>query len=107
MPPWEASGGGGLAAIFLQIRWPRAVYVLHYWQLVSEAIMSLIKCPSCKNAVSNESYCCPRCGKSFTVMRVRRLLFWLIVLIVAAWAVFRYGFNGQLTWKWLPAWLSR
>lgn len=52
--------------------------------------MALIKCPSCKNTVSNESYCCPRCGKSFRAMRLRRLCFWLMMIGAAGWAVHRY-----------------
>jgi len=52
--------------------------------------MALIKCPACKNIVSSESYCCPRCGKNFGAMRVRRAIFWLIILGVAAWLVYKY-----------------
>jgi hypothetical protein len=56
--------------------------------------MALKKCPSCKNIVSTESYCCPRCGKGFTAMRIKRVLFWLVLVSVAAWAVHRYFIAG-------------
>ncbi len=62
--------------------------------------MALIKCPSCKNIVSNESYCCPRCGKSFRVMRFKRVLLGLIVLGAGAWATWHYVFHEQFTWRW-------
>ena len=52
--------------------------------------MKLKKCPSCKNIVSPESYCCPRCGKGFVAMRVRRAILWLLLIGLTAWIVHRY-----------------
>jgi hypothetical protein len=52
--------------------------------------MALIKCPTCKNIVSNESYCCPRCGHGFAGMRFKRIVFWLVILVVAAWLAHHY-----------------
>ncbi len=52
--------------------------------------MALKKCPSCKNIVSTDSYCCPRCGRGFFAMKVRRVVIWLIILGLAAWAAHHY-----------------
>jgi predicted amidophosphoribosyltransferase len=52
--------------------------------------MVLRKCPSCKNVVSMDSYCCPRCGKSFTAARVRRIVFWLAALGAVVWFTRHY-----------------
>ncbi len=60
--------------------------------------MSLIKCPSCKNIVSNESYCCPRCGRGFRAMRIKRVLLMLIVVAVGAWIANRYWIHWKIPW---------
>ncbi len=52
--------------------------------------MALIKCPSCKNIVSNASYCCPRCGRNFRALRIRRFVIWVGLLVLAGWLVHRY-----------------
>jgi len=52
--------------------------------------MVLKKCPSCKNIVGMDSYCCPRCGRNFRAMRIRRVIFWLAAVALAAWIVHRY-----------------
>ena len=52
--------------------------------------MVLKKCPSCKNVVSWESYCCPRCGIEFRAVRIRRAIGLLCILGLVAWIVYRY-----------------
>ncbi|MGE5611600.1 MAG: hypothetical protein ACM359_20285 [Bacillota bacterium] len=52
--------------------------------------MVLKKCPSCKNIVSMDSYCCPRCGIDFRALRIRRVLKWTCLLALAAWLIHRY-----------------
>ncbi len=58
--------------------------------------MALIKCPTCKNIVSNESYCCPRCGCGFLAVKVRRVVFWLVVLVAAAWVANHYWIRYKI-----------
>jgi len=60
--------------------------------------MALIKCPSCKNIVSNASYFCPRCGRNFGAMRVRRTIFWLGVLALVGWLLHRYVIHWPPNW---------
>ncbi len=52
--------------------------------------MKLIKCPSCKNIVGTDSYCCPRCGKSFRSMRAKRVLLVLLGLLAVVWVAHRF-----------------
>jgi hypothetical protein len=61
--------------------------------LDQEAHMVLKKCPSCKNVVSWESYCCPRCGVEFRAIRIRRALAVICILGLVAWLVRRYMFH--------------
>ena len=58
--------------------------------LEQEVKMVLRKCPACKNVVSMESYCCPRCGIDFKARKIRRFLFWMIVLAIAGWMVYKH-----------------
>jgi predicted nucleic acid-binding Zn ribbon protein len=59
--------------------------------------MALKKCPACKNIVGTDSYCCPRCGIDFQAMRTRRIIFWLVVVGLAAWVAYKYV---------MPRWMS-
>lgn len=52
--------------------------------------MVVKKCPSCKNVVSWESYCCPRCGIEFRALRRRRILLVLSLVALVAWIVHKY-----------------
>ena len=52
--------------------------------------MVVKKCPSCKNVVSWESYCCPRCGMEFRTLRRRRILLVLSLAALLAWIVHKY-----------------
>ena len=47
--------------------------------------MVLRKCPSCKEMVGRESYCCPRCGVIFTRYRIRQVVLWLTALSIAGY----------------------
>lgn len=52
--------------------------------------MKLHKCPACKNIVSMDSYCCPRCGIDFRARRIRRFVTWICLLGVAAWVFHKH-----------------
>ena len=54
--------------------------------------MVLHKCPKCHEMVNFESVSCPRCGVIFREYRIKRIVFWLLVVMVAAWV-----FHRQLT----------
>src|SRR5207249_10938761 len=49
------------------------------------ATMVLRKCPKCKERVNVESVSCPRCGVVFREYRIKRLIFWIAILVIAAW----------------------
>jgi phage FluMu protein Com len=51
------------------------------------ASMLLRKCPRCKELVNVDSVSCPRCGVVFREYRIKRLIFWIVLLTFAAWAV--------------------
>ncbi len=44
--------------------------------------------PKCRELVVNaESESCPLCGILFREYRIKRLIFWLAILVIAAWAL--------------------
>ena len=55
--------------------------------------MVLRKCPKCKEVVNFDSFACPRCGVIFREYRIKRLIFWVSVLVIAGWA-----FHHHLAW---------
>ena len=59
-------------------------------RMEQEVTMVVKKCPSCKNVVSWESYCCPRCGIEFRTLRRRRILLLLSLAALVAWIVHKY-----------------
>jgi len=59
-------------------------------RMEQEVTMVVKKCPSCKNVVSWESYCCPRCGIEFRALRRRRILLVLSLVALVAWIVHKY-----------------
>jgi uncharacterized paraquat-inducible protein A len=52
--------------------------------------MVLRKCPSCRETVGAESTICPRCGADFKAAAAKRIIRWVIILLLAGWIAAHY-----------------
>jgi hypothetical protein len=53
--------------------------------------MKLRKCPSCKDTVGAESEECPRCGVNFKAAQRRRIVIWIVIVVLVIWAVSHFS----------------
>jgi uncharacterized paraquat-inducible protein A len=47
--------------------------------------MVLRKCPSCRETVGAESTICPRCGVDFKVAAAKRVIRWVVIILLIVW----------------------
>jgi RNA polymerase subunit RPABC4/transcription elongation factor Spt4 len=55
--------------------------------------MTLRKCPSCKDIVGADSAECPRCGVNFRGAQIRRVILWVIFVLVVSWGISHFVLN--------------
>jgi len=52
-------------------------------------VVTLRKCPSCRDLVGAESEVCPRCGVNFRAAQIRRIVMWITTAALLIWLVSR------------------
>ncbi len=53
-------------------------------------VVTLRKCPSCKEIVGAESEVCARCGVNFRAAQIRRIVSWTLFVILLLWLASRF-----------------